>query len=814
MIQNQRFRFFGGYRGKALMVHLCLFLLVAGSAGAGTLELETHLNARSFQRLIEVEGRLFGGLDGGGLVYWDLDDLDSPQRVLADGAFAGNYITDMAWSGRNLWVATEDGGLARISDPGGDMEFRPFSSSIGGTDLTEVTAALINDAEVVYYAMDGEGIGRIIDGLPGNIYTADQDGLCSDDVTALQLYDGLLYVGTDSGVCRFANNVFEDVSDGLFSTTVNDMTIDADGNLLLSASREVYQWVPETQSWAFRGDTGSTVLDLEAGDLGIYTVGKTPANAYRMTVYQGDSSWSELELPHPRAFSVSVGSQLFLGGTVVRDGMVSTVGHAYLGQYMAGSGFITRVMDASLIANATGITFGEDGTPWIGSHNADGFSQLTADGWYSVYELASADNDSSGLFDYGANIVAMATGIDGIIYATQLSRGVIRHDPDTRVNELMFADNCGLEGGGVTNIMVHPDGPVFFMHDWRDANKVEVLVNPAAWRNPESWIVLPMGVGGLGTTSEVYAALVERNDVIWFAVADVGLVRWDINGDDAGPDDFLTWQDTSDDRWDEPVANLPGVINDPEQARALALAPDGSIWVGGNGLARFHYQTASEDLLLIVDEGFNEKTSPFVEGLIDGNVVGVTVDGAGAVWVATRSGVNRGSTRNGVTTFEAFFDPGNFLANSSFATLYSYDAVLALPGGEYRRMVVSPDGETILISSDRGAAEMQYEAGAAPGIGEGLEAFFYPSPFKPAEGEGYLKLGGIEADADAGDPAQVRIYNLEGQLVFEDLEVSTGEGFWDGRNVALERNDVVTGVYVIQITYRDKTVIKGLSVLR
>ena len=621
--------------------------------------------------------------------------------------------------------------------------------------------------------------------------------------------------GRPWGICRFVDNTFVESNDGLGTLIINDFCLDGDGRLLVGTEAGIYYWAPAQTRWQYMGVLpGQRGSRLAYGPAGLYALGLDGLDTGYLNRFDGGTTWTQIAAPYTRTRSLAVGTSPYVGGQVNPEGMVTTVGYGYLGLYGADEQWTTRVLDASMVANATGVTYGRDGSPWIGSHNATGFCQQTEDGWFAVYELASADNDSSGLFDHGSNIVAMGTGMDGTIYAGQLSRGVVRHDPQTRVTELMHPTNCGLEGRGTTNIMVHPDGTVFFMHDWRDINKVEILVNPAQWRNPNNWDTLPMGEGGLGTTAEVYAALVERNDVIWFAVAGVGLVRWDINGDAAGPNDPLTWLDTSDDRWDDPVSDLPRASNDPKDVRAMALAEDGTIWVGGNGLARFHYTVSGEELLVVVDESFSEKTSPYAEGVVDGNVVGVNVDADGAVWVLCRSGLNRGVTSGGDTYFSAYFDPGNYLANSSFAALYSFNAVIDLPGGEYRRMVISPDGEKLLISSDRGAAELTFAAGDGSGAASAMDAYFYPSPYKPAEGSGFLKLGGIAADADRGDPAEVQIYNLEGQLIFENLNVTAHEGFWDGRNIALERSDVVSGMYIIRIKYGNQTVVKSLAVVR
>lgn len=790
---------------------LMLAALADGVAAAAETVFTPLINARSISSLLELNGVLLGGLDEGGLVVWNADDPSDPQRIFAGDQLSGNQVSDLAWTGRYVWVATRDGGLTRIDGVGGEMAFRQYSSNLGSLNLNAVTGEVIAGSERVFYAMDGAGIGRIVDGLPGNLYTAEQDGLIDNDVNALQLFQGDLFVATPSGISRFADNAFTDQNTGLTDPIVNDLALDADGNLLAAGNGGVFRWNPTTSAWTYIGGTGSWVNRLATGPGGVFALGIT-ASGNVLSRYDG-ATWTSLPLPYTRTYAVFAGLDLWVGGRIVDTGMALQTGHGWLGRQNTGGGFTTWRLDAPLVRNATGVTYGLDGSPWIGSHNADAISHLAGGAWNSIYAVATAGNDSSGLFNQGANILSLTTGTDGTIYAGQYTSGVVRIDPATGTSELMYAANCGLEGGNIVNMITHPDGPVIFMHDWANAQKVEVLVDTDHWRNPASWVLPPTGEGGLGTGPSVWDALVERRDVIWFAVEGTGLVRWDVNGDLAGPNDPLTWLDTSDDRWDEPLASFTGTSNSPTEAFALALAADGSIWVGGNGVVRFTYNDFTRTAT--VQEHFSEKTSPFGDGLINGNVADLALDAEGALWVATRAGLNRGITSAGETAFTAWFDLANYLSNNNYALLYSPDSIDLLPGGLYRKIVADPAGETLLLSSDRGAVLIE-PGSAGPVTSEsGLSAaFLYPNPFNPGEGEGLLKLGGLAADALNGDPAQVTIYNVEGQLVYENNYVSAGVGFWDGRNIYLQRNNAAAGMYVVRITFRDQTTVRPLAVVR
>ena len=310
----------------------------------------------------------------------------------------------------------------------------------------------------------------------------------------------------------------------------------------------------------------------------------------------------------------------------------------------------------------------------------------------------------------------------------------------------------------------------------------------------------------------VWDAVVERNDVIWFAVEDVGLVRWDLNGS-AGPDDTLTWHDQSDDVWSTPVAEFPGSGNDAEKVKGLALAPDGTIWAGGNGLVRFSYDADTGETT--VHESWSEKTSSFADGLVNGSVSDVVVDGNGDCWVASATGLNRIRTRGTVTTVDTWIDLRNFYGNSLYQLLYSPNVVAALPGisyDPYGKLAVDRTGLRVAVTADQGAALLsivRYNAGQSD---ETITAYCYPNPVTPGTGDDQLMLGGIAADAAADDPATVEIYNLEGQLVYRDRYVTAGVGFWDGNN--RYGRPVAAGVYLVRVTWRGSHAVHNLAVVR
>lgn len=783
--------------------------LAAGTAGAQSVDLQPLLLQHDVTALAEVDGRIFAGLDGGGLAVAPVGDLSAMTVWHAGADLSGNNITDLAWTGQHLWVATDGGGLTRVTDPAGSPQFRQFTSNLGGLDLTAVTGTVVSGSERVYYAMDGAGIGQIVDGLSGNLYTAEQDDLISNAVNALQIWQGQLFVGTPVGVSRFANNLFTDQNAGLGSLVINDFAIDSNGALLAATNGGIYRWNDGASTWQYVWAIGAWVTRIscrqdETWALGLDNQGNGVVQA------SSGGSWRTVALPNAKCRSILAGADVWIGGRSVQASGARTREQAYLGRREAGDQFTLHDFDANLIRSAEGITFAGD-EAWIGDWGGRAVSKLEGGAWTHLWESANVAADSNGLFTAGGNVLGMAAGPDGTVWALQYTTGILRIDGATgRINHLT-SGTSGLSAPSVVNLVTHPDGPLIVMHDWVDAEKVDVLADPVHWRDPANWLVLPRA-GGLGAGPTVWDALVERRDVIWFAVEDIGLVRWDLNGDQAGPDDPLTWLDQSDDRWDEPISALPGTALNPGKAVALALGRDGTLWAGGNGVVQFTYNEATRQATLL--SAVTEKFTPTSEGLVNGNVADLAVDMNGDVWVATRSGLNRihGTGQNVSVT--AWIDLPNYYGSANTQSLYSANVIAPLPGLTYRKIVADASGRRLLLSSDQGTVLLTVGGGGSGGGDTALAgAYCYPNPWVvDLNGQSLLKLAGLPAGVGAADPALVEIYDLQGELVYRDAGVLPQTPFWNGTNRM--GNLVRTGMYVMRVHWQGHDTALTLAVVR
>ena len=192
-------------------------------------------------------------------------------------------------------------------------------------------------------------------------------------------------------------------------------------------------------------------------------------------------------LPYTTASGLAGGPDLWVGGTRRPATMGNASGIAWYARRNGSDGWDTWELDqGTIVANAEGVTFGADGRAWTGSWAGQGFSGLEDGDWINVFELASGANDSSGLINHSGNLLAMATRRRRrrLGHPVRLGRsaaprpGVRPHRPGADDQQRTAAD------AAVVNLVAHPDGPLLVLHDWADAVKVEVLVDPARWRDP------------------------------------------------------------------------------------------------------------------------------------------------------------------------------------------------------------------------------------------------------------------------------------------------------------------------------------------
>ncbi len=757
-----------------------------------------------------VDGTVYCGTNDGGVLRWHESSPDVVDHWLAGTELTSAAITDISWTGRNLWFATADGGMTRVAGPGGTPRFDYFANSLRTSAVSAVAGLVAADLERVWYGAVGQGLGEILGGLPGALYTAETGGLISNEIRDLAVYDGALFVATPVGVSRFADGVFTDVVSGLTSPDIRVLAVDDSGDLVAGGEDGVYRWDAGAGNWVHLGSIGRPVVDLASLGTELYALGALQSRVATLHRWNG-ASFDAVTVPADITEAIGAGTTLWLAGREPATGMSRDITYPlFRARHETGDTYTRWVSGESPVPQPFGVTFGGDDRIWAGDFLGQTFAaRETAGLWRGVYDTAGSAPDSSGLISYGGNILFMTTGVDGTIWSGQLNAGVLRHDPDTWRTDPVVVGNSGLASSRLINGVTHPDGPIIFCFDNFDVSgvKLQVLVEPDTWRNPDHWVT-PDGniIRGIRVTDVV----VERNDVLWLAVWGTGggILRWDINGLSAGPDDPLTWYDPDDDLWGPWISYVEGAPYDLTVADALARDESGTLWAGGNGLVGFRFDERFNEATLVADFGAR---TPDDDGLISSNVTDVAVDRHGYVWVVSAGGLNRVRPVAGGHAIDAWFDVVTYSASVDFGILYSPSRISGMTGvnHEVSRLVASAAGDRLLLSSSRGVTVI--EAGGPVGGGEvdGSGLYLYPNPWLP-DGDVRLALGGIPAASN--ELLEVGIYNLEGQLVYRDDEVSLDTGFWSGNNRVGE--PVTTGMYLVRVSWRGNTILRTLALVR
>lgn len=794
---------------------LAMLVLGAAAASAQSVSITVQASAQECGSLLEYDGRLYAGLTDGGLSVRSITGDGTATRWTTREGLGGNRVTDLYLHDDVLWVATEDAGLTRIDLAGATPDYHLFLTNIGD-DLSVAAVAVteVGGKERAYFGLVDGGVGVISDGLPGQIFTfASTDGALVDDaIRDMIISDGDLWIATAAGISRLRDNAFADVSEGLGHESVACLLDDADAGLLAGDASGVWSWDESSGTWSDFGGLGASVIALVRWDDAVWALSAGSGATGRLHRWDG-SAWDSRDLPEDGALTLAGGTELWTGGSRRPISSNYKALHAWVAGSADGADWTLWNTSELAFSSVDGVAVDPDGDVWAGARLGAGFSEWSDEAWTQHLTLAADAADSVGAFNIDGGYLDVHALPDGEIWMTQFGSGVIRYRPDEPDCDHLSTDTSEIAGNRVLRIADHPDGPVILMSDRQG---VDVILDPDAWRDADQWLHLPTGTPGLGSTNVSDACVGATPDQIWFVVKNVGLVLWDVNGA-AGGDAELTWTDDSDDIWTDALTGIDGTTYDLTGAKAVEVASDGSVWVGGGG-GVLHFSVDDYDAdgidatLLHVVHALNSTNEV---GLMQSSVLDIELDRNGDLWAAHAAGLDRVVTRTGTLRVDAFSGPVQF-AGYSLLDNYSADILAGLPGGLIRELDSSEDGSLIVAGSEGGLILVEVSAAGVDASGPLDQLYLYPNPLRPDRHAG-LYLGDVVAEVAWGEyaltgGAHVEVYDLEGQLIYRDRHVAADTAFWNGEN--LEGQSVAPGVYMVRIELDGQTVVKAVTLLR
>jgi len=509
---------------------------------------------------------------------------------------------------RYLWIGTT-GGLLRFD--GGRLVLYDRDNTPAFTENNIFNLTVARDG-TLWIATEGGGLIRYKDGVFRSFST--KDGLLNDFVrTVYQDSKGLIWIGTDDGLFRFAGERIERIDDGngVPLVAVHAIREDSQGRLWVGGSKLLCLSGSTAQEYRLQGEGSQnrvkSIVQTRDGTLWVGTIG----GLYRMVA--GSDSF--------RRVKDTSGTVRFLRETSDGTLWIGTIGH---GIYKYREHRFSQITAPNNLPSNTALNLFEDieNNIWIGTQA--GMLRLSKT---PIQAVALPDAG-----DYDAETVYQDHNGDLWIAAANLFRF-----HEGKATEIRFP---GISGVRVRNVFRDNEGTLWIGTEGR-----------GVFRESGTKLVHYMSKDGL-VNNFVRAFLQGRDGSVWIAT-DEGVSRWRGGGftnyqERDGLCYFSTrslWEDQNGDVWigtDRGVSHLHAgsFVKDPvtealknEKIWAIREDSDGGLWFGTRtgGLYRWrfgklaHYTTA--------------------QGLASNSIYEMLEDRRGNFWISGPNGISAISRR-------------------------------------------------------------------------------------------------------------------------------------------------------------------------
>ncbi len=770
---------------------LILFCLLATAFPASGEILWTLHSDASYLRSFSTSENALWGAGRGGVLRQDRTSGEISFIRATEGLPSHDLTSVLALGDDEIWIGSDGEGLLRYrpDDPESWTQYKLLPQSLAGDEVLCLTAdsqgrIWYGCREQVLENYVAGGFGLMEPAGPGPIWS-EPEGLGNITVNALSFEGEVLYVGTEAGIYRL-----DEAWDLSFETDGPEGAVDAlvaaGGRIWALTEGELHSRPAGGGDWnrSFMPVSGyaPTALAEQGGHLYVAMRNSNLGSlAYRYEV-AGDV-WTDLSggMPEPEwlpdygnpvysALAAGESDELWMGGHLYRN-----VGPGLL--HRDGSTWTEHLLDQGPMGPATkALGFGPTGRLWTVS---DAGAAYQEDGeWTRVRRRADLHNWPSWSLvvledsDGWAWFCPFAISYDDAFARLNLSTGEVQSmpvGPDGMPSTRLLAMLEDLQGDRWFATEDAGIGVYSASGEWSLLNS-----------EPEN--------GGLPTPNINALAFLDDGRVAMLC-SGVGLCIWDRNS---------TW-------W------KPGTgIIDPDSYLAidttggsLAAIPGGGVWVGQlDGLIRVD-KSGSAYLV----QGRVRQADGSGPGLLSSLVKELAPAPDGSVWAATELGISHVDLDldQGVWEVENYTNK-NGLAEAG--PLFGPEVLAPLPDHVFDRIAVSPDGERVLAGSrSHGLVELEILPDPPSDPEEISRIRLYPNPVRLSLG--HAEVGALNVDF----PLDVRIYNLEGQLVRELLEVQPGEPIWPDLATRFGSR-AVSGIYLVHLSYEGRSEVRTLALVR
>jgi ligand-binding sensor domain-containing protein len=500
-----------------------------------------------------------------------------------------SFISAVAPSDEGLLVGTfysdRDGGGLQRQVGEAEWESLDFPSVNTEDDPTQlsnrVTTLLVDPDSGDIWAGTTTGLGRY-DGSEWTRYGVDE-GLPNAVVTALKMVEGILLVGTQDGLAAFNGESFDAVSEVTLQS-ITGIVPASDGSVWLSGGGGIWRRNPDGEwvSWDYTDMPSYGLYSGVEGPNGTLYFGSEDG----LVTFQGDdyNFWRAPAVPVHEAFDrilprPDAGELWFSEEYGPEPDILNTSDLVW-----------QPPPDGSACDGCDPLVFDETGRAWAGGDSGLWVFETSDE----ISHYTTGDGLPSDL------VRSVAVGPEGTAWIGT-DAGLAYFD-NGEFPTIYDTSNSELKDNYVVVLLLASDGSLW------------VGTNSGLNRVLDDGTLLTYGQDNpFGYDVGIYDVAEAPDGDIWVATKGNGLFRYH----------------PADDAWDHYGPEVQGVALDSNDYNCVAVAADGSVWVGGTFDYAHYY------------DGETWYAFGIEQGLIHSNVNDIYVDAEGVVWFATSGGVTR-----------------------------------------------------------------------------------------------------------------------------------------------------------------------------
>jgi len=735
--------------------------------------------------------------DGGILTYSITDSVFSHYGP--DLQFRSTHVDYLAFDSEgSIWAGFESHGILRIDSPLTDPELNWYSVETGLIDNNILALQAVGGE--VYYGCQ-KGIGKFFEELPS------REAIISDFLETEQVHDltapsdSILWIASSAGITRFNRRSLHydhyDFDSPVITVCLHDQYV------YCASPDSIYRF--DGDQWSYLsgitdvdGDSYTTsFVKLKSNGTDIYCI--TDFALYRWTgsFWQAVDRWNmksafteayrsgwNFEL---RALEIDGQGNPWIGAIKPDEGRGVNL---YVYDW-SGSQWINQKPEQITYNDIRRVAADPLGGVWM-SPVTNGISYYSESQGHIAYTSLD-EGDGEGLSSIHTNLAIVCDSHNRFwchafgdpVLGSEFPVDMIDLGNRTSAADDQWTHYSRSEYGisiRHQNAVEDPGGNIWFLSDGLHPEEagwgVDIISSSGAeWIhiNPDNTPLLPSG-------NIIDCAF--DSDRAYLAVKNFGIVVWETGG--------FKWSDLSGggDAW----YNLVSGTDLPTTDLTALEVRSGNLWIATSaGLIRRN----SGGELNRYSTGELQKE----RRLLNNNVNDIALDRYAKVWVASDNGLNVIGSNGDVIAAYTSFDRWN----STLSGLYPYSIISPLVSAVCNSICYDELEDRIWVGTRNGLMGIGVDISQFAGASLN-KAIIYPNPVVPGEGDSGVYISRI------GGMVDVEIFNIEGEIVHRQENVSDGGQIWDLLTMNGFRAE--SGVYLVRISNDEGYEIRKVAVIR